>query len=55
MCILAAPEGVKRIRADRPDVDIYAAAIDEKRNDHGYIVPVWAALETGSSDPNKFV
>ena len=39
MCILAAPEGVKRIRADHPDVDIYVAAIDEKLNDHGYIVP----------------
>ena len=39
MCILAAPEGVRRIRADHPDVDIYVAAIDEKLNDHGYIVP----------------
>ena len=39
MCILAAPEGVKRIRADHPDVDIYVAAIDEKLNDHGYSVP----------------
>ena len=39
MCILAAPEGVRRIQADHPDVDIYVAAIDEKLNDHGYIVP----------------
>lgn len=39
MCILAAPEGVRRIQVDHPDVDIYVAAIDEKLNDHGYIVP----------------
>ena len=39
MCILAAPEGIKRIREDHPDVDIYVAAVDEKLNDHGYIVP----------------
>ena len=37
--ILAAPEGVARIRKDHPDVDIYVAALDEKLNDHGYIVP----------------
>jgi uracil phosphoribosyltransferase len=39
MCILAAPEGVKRIEKDHPDVDIYVAAVDEYLNDHGYIVP----------------
>lgn len=39
MCILAAPEGVNRIREDHPDVDLYVAAVDEKLNDHGYIVP----------------
>lgn len=39
MCILGAPDGVKRIREDHPDVDLYLAAIDEKLNDHGYIVP----------------
>ena len=37
--ILAAPEGIARIRKDHPDVDIYVAAVDEKLNDHGYIVP----------------
>ena len=39
LCILAAPDGVKRLREAHPDVDIYAAAYDEKLNDHGYIVP----------------
>ena len=38
LCILAAPDGVK-LREAHPDVDIYAAAYDEKLNDHGYIVP----------------
>ena len=39
MNIIAAPEGVERVRKDHPDVDIYCAALDEKLNDHGYIVP----------------
>ena len=39
MNILAAPEGIERICKDHPDVDIYCAAVDEKLNDHGYIVP----------------
>ena len=39
MCIIAAPEGVAKIRKDHPDVDLYVAAVDEKLNDHGYIVP----------------
>lgn len=39
MCLIAAPEGVKTIQDDHPDVDIYLAALDEKLNDHGYIVP----------------
>lgn len=39
MNILAAPEGIKRMQKDHPDVDIYVAAVDEKLNDHGYIVP----------------
>lgn len=37
--ILAAPEGIRRLRRDHPDVDIYTAGIDERLNDHGYIVP----------------
>lgn len=39
VCLLGAPEGVKRIQKDHPDVDIYLAALDEKLNEHGYIVP----------------
>lgn len=39
VCLIAAPEGVKRIQMDHPDVDIYVAAMDEKLNDHGYIIP----------------
>ena len=39
MCIIAAPEGVERIRNSHPDVDIYVANVDEKLNEHGYIVP----------------
>ena len=37
--ILAAPEGVAAVQAAHPDVDIYVAALDEKLNDHAYIVP----------------
>ena len=36
---LAAPEGVARIEQDHPDVEFYVAALDERLNDHGYIVP----------------
>ena len=39
MNIIAAPEGIQRVHHDHPDVDIYGAALDEKLNDHGYIVP----------------
>ncbi len=39
MCILAAPEGVKAMQEAHPDVDIFIGALDEKLNDHGYIVP----------------
>jgi len=39
MCLVAAPEGVKKVQDDHPDVDIYTAALDECLNDHGYIVP----------------
>jgi len=39
VCIIAAPEGVKRVQEEHPDVDIYLGAMDEKLNDHGYIVP----------------
>ena len=39
MCLVSAPEGVARIQSDHPDVDIYAAALDEKLNENAYIVP----------------
>ena len=39
ICLVGAPEGVKRIEEDHPDVDIYLAALDEKLDEHGYIVP----------------
>ena len=37
--LIAAPEGIERVRADHPDIDIFVACVDEKLNDHGYIVP----------------
>lgn len=39
MNVLAAPEGIKAVCDAHPDVDIYVAAVDEKLNDHAYIVP----------------
>lgn len=39
VCVVGAPEGIERIRKDHPDVQIYLAALDEKLNDTGYIVP----------------
>lgn len=39
MCLIAAPEGIKAVQEAHEDVDIYVAAIDEKLDDHGYIIP----------------
>lgn len=39
LCIIAAPEGIKRMQEEHPDVEIYCAKIDEKLNENGYIVP----------------
>ena len=39
VCLLAAPEGVERLRGAHPDVRIWTAAIDERLDEHGYIVP----------------
>ncbi len=39
MCIIAAPEGVQAMQEAHPDVDIFAAALDDHLNEHGYIVP----------------
>lgn len=39
VCLVGCPEGVKAVNEAHPDVDVYLAALDEKLNDHGYIVP----------------
>ncbi len=39
LSIIAAPEGIKKIQEDHPDVQIYCASLDEKLNDVGYIMP----------------
>ena len=39
MCLVAAPEGVKKVQDTHPDVDIYSAALDERLNEHAYIIP----------------
>jgi uracil phosphoribosyltransferase len=39
MCLVAAPEGVKKVQEAHPDVNIYTASLDECLNDHAYIVP----------------
>lgn len=39
VCLVAAPYGVEVIQRDHPDVDIFVATVDERLNDHGYIVP----------------
>ncbi len=39
MNIIAAPEGIAKVQKDHPDIDIVVAAVDEKLNDHAYIVP----------------
>jgi len=39
MCLIAAPEGVKRIQEDHPNIDIYLGALDERLNEKGYIIP----------------
>jgi len=39
MCLVAAPEGVRLVNTEHPDVEIYTASVDECLNDHGYIVP----------------
>ena len=39
MCLVAAPEGIAAVQKSHPDVDIYVAAVDEKLNEHAYILP----------------
>ena len=39
LCLIAAPEGIKKLSETHSDVDIYCAALDDHLNEHGYIVP----------------
>ena len=39
MCLVSAPEGIKKVQGEHPDVDIYTAAVDERLNENAYIVP----------------
>ena len=39
LCVIAAPEGVKKVNSEHPDVEIYCAKVDECLNENGYIVP----------------
>jgi uracil phosphoribosyltransferase len=39
MCLIAAPEGIQNVQSKHPDVDIYVAAVDDRLNSHGYIIP----------------
>jgi uracil phosphoribosyltransferase len=39
VCVVGAPEGIKKIEEEHPDVNIYISALDEKLNEYGYIVP----------------
>lgn len=39
MCIIAAPEGVERMQSEHPDIELYIGALDERLNEHKYIVP----------------
>ena len=39
MCLVSAPEGVRKVQEAHPDVDIYTAALDDHLNEHAYIVP----------------
>jgi uracil phosphoribosyltransferase len=39
VCVVAAPEGIRKMEADHPDVPIFTSAIDRQLNERGYIVP----------------
>ncbi|HHY15711.1 MAG TPA: uracil phosphoribosyltransferase [Firmicutes bacterium] len=39
MCLVAAPEGIALVQREHPDVEIFTAAVDERLNSHGYIIP----------------
>lgn len=39
VCLIAAPEGIEKVQGEHNDIDIFVAAVDEKLNEHGYIIP----------------
>jgi len=39
LCLVAAPEGIRRLETTHPDVDLYVAAVDQRLNEQGYILP----------------
>ena len=53
MCLIAAKAGIARINKDHPDVEIYCAAVDEKLNEHGYIIPGLGDAGDRLSAPNR--
>ena len=53
VCLVAAPEGVKKLQDAHPDIDIYTASLDEKLNENGYIVPGLEMQVTVSLVQNK--
>ncbi|MCY0530304.1 hypothetical protein OVV49_29920, partial [Klebsiella pneumoniae] len=53
VALVSAPEGVKALQDAHPDIDIYTAALDEKLNEKGYIVP-GLGVGTLSSSPSSF-
>lgn len=54
MSIIGAPEGVAKMQHDHPDVDIYVAALDERLNNDGYIVPGLVMLEIESLEQSNY-
>ena len=58
VCLVAAPEGVKKLQDAHPDIDIYTASLDEKLNENGYIVPGLGDAGDSSSvcaEPHVFI
>lgn len=53
MCIIAAPEGVKRLTEAHPDVDVYIGALDDHLNEHKYIVPGLGDAGDRISEPSN--
>src|SRR5581483_10392304 len=39
VCVVSAPEGIRKMQDDHPDIPIFTAAVDRQLNEHGYILP----------------